>query len=108
MNQAYNTGVNNAQLAQDTGNYLRQYQQQLLDTQYSNQMNPYNSLQMYKSLIGDPTVLSSSNSIGLDNSTSNSFGNSFNNSYSYGMGANMGSNSATGNSKSFGANIGFG
>jgi hypothetical protein len=107
MNQAYNTGVNNAQLAQDTGNYLRQYQQQLLDTQYSNQMNPYNSLQMYKSLIGDPTVLSSSNSIGLDNSTSNSFGNSFNNSYSYGMGANMGSNSATGNSKSFSANVGF-
>jgi hypothetical protein len=108
MNQAYNTGVNNAQLAQDTGNYLRQYQQQLLDTQYSNQMNPYNSLQMYKSLIGDPTVLSSSNSIGLDNSTSNSFGNSFNNSYSYGMGGNMGSNSATGNSKSFNANVGFG
>jgi hypothetical protein len=108
MNQAYNTGVNNAQLAQDTGGQLRQYQQQLLDTQYSNQMNPYNSLQMYKSLIGDPTVLSSSNSIGLDNSTSNSFGNSFNNSYSYGMGANMGSNSATGNSKSFNANVGFG
>lgn len=108
MNQAYNTGVNNAQLAQDVGGQLRQYQQQLLDTQYSNEMNPYNSLQMYKSLIGDPTVLSSSNSIGLDNSTSNSFGNSFNNSYSYGMGANMGSNSATGNSKSFNANVGFG
>lgn len=108
MNQAYNTGVNNAQLAQDVGGQLRQYQQQLLDTQYSNQMNPYNSLQMYKSLIGDPTVLSSSNSIGLDNSTSNSFGNSFNNSYSYGMGANMGSNSATGSSKSFNANVGFG
>ena len=108
MNQAYNTGVNNAQLAQDTGGQLRQYQQQLLDTQYSNAMNPYNSLQMYKSLIGDPTVLSSSNSIGLDNSTSNSFGDSFNNSYSYGMGANMGSNSATGNSKSFNANVGFG
>jgi hypothetical protein len=108
MNQAYNTGANNAQMTQDTGAMTRQYQQQLLDTQYSNQMNPYNSLQMYKSLIGDPTVLSSSNSIGLDNSTSNSFGNSFNNSYSYGMGANMGSNSATGNAKSFGANVGFG
>ena len=105
MGQAYQTGVNNAQLAQDVGGQLRQYQQQLFDTQYSNQMNPYNSLQMYKSLIGDPTVLSSSNSIGLDNSTSNSFGNSFNNSYSYGMGANVGSNSATGNSKSFGAGV---
>ena len=108
MGQAYQTGVNNAQLAQDVGGQMRQYQQQLLDTQYSNQMNPYNSLQMYKSLIGDPTVLSSSNSIGLDNSTSNSFGNSFNNSYSYGMGANMGSNSATGNSKSFNLEAKFG
>ena len=108
MNQAYNTGANNAQMTQDTGAMMRQYQQQLLDTQYSNQMNPYNSLQMYKSFIGDPTVLSSSNSIGLDNSTSNSFGNSFNNSYSYGMGANMGSNSATGNSKAISAKIGFG
>ena len=108
MGQAYQTGVNNAQLAQDVGGQMRQYQQQLLDTQYSNQMNPYNSLQMYKSLIGDPTVLSSSNSLGLDNSTSNSFGGSFNNSYSYGMGANMGSNSATGNSSSISAKAGFG
>jgi hypothetical protein len=108
MRDAYNTGANNAQLTQDTGAMLRQYQQQLLDTQYSNQMNPYNSLEMYKSFIGDPTVLSSSNSIGLDNSTSNSFGNSSSNSYSYGMGANMGSNSATGNSKSFNVNAGFG
>jgi hypothetical protein len=108
LDQAYRTGVNNAGLATDTGNYLRQYQQQLLDTAYGNQMNPYNSLQMYKSLIGDPTVLSSANSIGLDSSSSNSFGNSFNNSYSYGMGANMGSNSATGSSKSFNASLGFG
>jgi hypothetical protein len=108
MNQAYNTGANNAGMVNDTGAMMRQYQQQLLDTQYSNQMNPYNSLQMYKSFIGDPTVLSSSNSIGLDNSTSNSFSNSFSNSYGYGMGANMGSNSATGNSKSFNANLGFG
>lgn len=108
MNQAYNTGVNNTQLAQNAGGQVRQYQQQLLDTQYNNAMNPYNSLQMYNSIIGAPTVLSSSNSIGLDNSNSNSFGNSFNNSYSYGMGANMGSNSATGGSRSFGANVGFG
>lgn len=108
LGQAYQTGVNNAGLATDTGNYLRQYQQQLLDTAYSNQMNPYNSLQMYKSIIGDPTVLSSANSMGLDSSTSSSFGDSFNNSYSYGMGANMGSNSATGSSKSMNASLGFG
>lgn len=108
LGQAYGTGVQNAQLAQDAGNYMRQYQQQLLDTMYQNQMNPYNSLNMYKSFIGDPTVLSSSNSLGLQGSDSSSFGNSFNNAYSYGMGANMGSNSATGKSSSFSANMGFG
>jgi hypothetical protein len=105
MRDAYNTGANNANMVTDTGGMVRQYQQQLLDANYNNAMNPYNSLGMYKSFIGDPTVLSSSNSIGLDNSTSNSFGNSFNNSYSYGMGGNIGSNSATGNSKSFGASV---
>jgi hypothetical protein len=108
LGQAYQTGVNNAGMAMDTGNYLRQYQQQLLDTMYGNQMNPYNSLQMYKSFIGDPTVLSSGSSIGLDRSSSNSFGNSFNDSYSYGMGANTNTQSATGNSSSFNAGLRFG
>jgi hypothetical protein len=108
MRDAYNTGANNANMVTDTGAMVRQYQQQLLDANYNNAMNPYNSLDMYKSFIGDPTVLSNSNSIGLDNSRSSSFGNSTNNSYSYNMGANMGSNSATGSSKSFGANASFG
>lgn len=108
LNQAYTTGANNAGMVNDTGNMLRQYQQQLLDTTYQNQMNPYQSLQMYKSFIGDPTILSRSNSFGLDNSSSNSFGNSFNDSYSYGMGANMNTGSATGNSSSFNAGISFG
>lgn len=107
LSQAYGTGVNNAQLAQDTGGFIRQYQQQLLDTMYSNQMNPYNSLQMYRSFIGDPTVLSSASSLGLDTSGSRSFGDSFSNNYSYGMGANTSSQSATGTAKSFNANIGF-
>lgn len=108
MRDAYNTGANNANMVTDTGGMVRQYQQQLLDANYNNAMNPYNSLQMYRSFLGDPTVLSNSNSIGLDNSRSSSFGNSTNNSYSYNMGANMGSNSATGSSRSFGANAGFG
>jgi hypothetical protein len=108
MRDAYNTGANNANMVTDTGAMVRQYQQQLLDANYNNAMNPYNSLDMYKSFIGDPTVLSNSNSIGLDNSRSSSFGNSTNNSYSYNMGANMGSNSATGSSRSFGANADFG
>lgn len=108
MRDAYNTGANNANMVTDTGGMVRQYQQQLLDANYNNAMNPYNSLQMYRSFLGNPTVLSNSNSIGLDNSRSSSFGNSTNNSYSYNMGANMGSNSATGSSRSFGANAGFG
>jgi hypothetical protein len=108
MRDAYNTGANNANMVTDTGGMVRQYQQQLLDANYNNAMNPYNSLRMYQSFLGDPTVLSNSNSIGLDNSRSSSFGNSTNNSYGYNMGANMGSNSATGSSRSFGANAGYG
>jgi len=108
MNQAYQTGVTNAGLAMDTGNYLRQYQQQVLDTAFKNQMNPYQGLQMYQSFIGAPTVLSSANSLGLDRSTSNSFGNSFNNAYSYDQSGGQSFNSATGNSKAFNANMSIG
>lgn len=108
LGQAYGTGVNNVQLAQDSGNFMRQYQQQLLDTMYGNQMNPFNSLQMYRSFIGDPTVLSRASSIGLDQSGSRSFGDSFSNNYSYGTGANTSAQSATGSSSSMGFNVGFG
>ncbi len=105
LGQAYNTALSNTQQQMDAGNYLRQYQQQLLDTAFQNQMNPYNSLQMYKSFIGDPTVLGSSSSSSLETSSSNSFGNSFgnsfNNSYSYGMGGNTSAGSGTGNASSF-------
>lgn len=108
LGQAYQTGVNNAGMTTDVGNQLRQYQQQLLDTSFQNQMNPYNSLQMYQSLIGAPTVLSSANSLGIDNSNSSSFGNSFNNSYSYDQSAGQSANSATGKSSSINASVGFG
>ena len=108
LTQAYSTGANNAAMATDAGNFARQYQQQLLDTMYQNQMNPYNSLQMYKSFIGDPTVLSSANSIGLNTSNSSSFGNQFSNSYSYGMGANTNAASGTGSASSFNAGVSYG
>jgi hypothetical protein len=108
LGQAYQTGANNAGMTTDVGNQLRQYQQQLLDTSFQNQMNPYTGLQMYQSLIGAPTVLSSANSIGLDRSNSSSFGNSFNNAYSYDQSAGQSSNSATGNSKAFSLNASMG
>lgn len=108
LTQAYQTGANNAQMAQGAGDYIRQYQQQVLDTAFKNQMNPYTGLQMYQSFLGQPITLSNANSIGLDRSTSNSFGNSFNNSYSYDQSAGQNFNSATGNSKSWNANLSLG
>lgn len=110
IQSAYNTAVNNGQIAQGAGDYNRQYQQQVLDTQYQNQMNPYTSLQMYQSAIGAPTVLSSANSMGVQGSNSNSFGNSSANSYGY---DNSGSQStstgqSTSTAKSFNAGFGFG
>ena len=105
LGQAYQTGLSNTQQQLQAGDYMRQYQQQLLDTMYSNQMNPYNSLQMYKSFIGDPTVLSSANSLGIDQSNSSSTGGSFNNSYSYGMGGNTSAGSGTGSASSFNASV---
>lgn len=108
LNQAYQTGINNAGITTDVGNSLRQYQQQLLDTGFQNQMNPYQGLQMYQSLIGAPTVLSSANSLGIDQSNSNSFGNQFSNAYSYDQSAGQSANSATGNSKSWNANLSMG
>lgn len=105
FNQAYTTGANNAAMATDAGNYLRQYQQQVLDTAFQNQMNPYNSLQMYQSFIGAPTVLASSNSMGLQGSNSSSFGNSFNNSYGYDTGTSQ--SSSKGTTKSGSLSFGF-
>ena len=107
LTNAFGMGNANAQAQTDVGNALRQYQQQLLDTQFQNQMNPYNSLQMYQSFIGAPTLLSNSNSLGLQGSSSSSFGDSFSDSYNYGMGANMGSNSQTGRTSQFNASFGL-
>ena len=108
LQSAYNTGVSNATNQQAAGNYLQQYQQQLLDTMYSNQMNPYTGLQLYQSLLGPTTTLTNSNSMGVNNSTSNSFGNSFNNGYSYNMGAGASAGSGTSTAKSFNLGANFG
>ena len=106
LGQAYTTGAANLDQTQAAGDYLRQYQQQVLDTVFQNRMNPYTGLQMYQSFIGAPTVLSSSNSLGLNRSNSNSFGNSFANSYGYDLGGSNSNSSATSTASSF--NAGFG
>ncbi len=107
LGQAFNTGVQNTALSRDAGDFMRQYQQQLLDTMYGNQMNPFNSLQMYRSMIGDPTVLSRASSLGVDQSRSGSFGDSFSNAYSYDQSAGQSAGSGTGSSSGWNASVGF-
>jgi hypothetical protein len=46
----------------DTGQYMRDYEQALLDRQYNMAMGPYNALNYYSSLVGDPTVLNKAES----------------------------------------------
>lgn len=45
-----------------TGQYLRDYEQALLDRQYNMAMGPYNALNFFSSLVGDPTVLNKAES----------------------------------------------
>lgn len=72
LGQAYQTGLANTQAAQGAGDYIRQYQQQVLDTAFSNQMNPYTGLQMYQSFLGAPIKMSASDSFSNQGSQSTS------------------------------------
>lgn len=50
------------EMMMDTGQYLRDYEQALLDRQYNAAMGPYNALNFFSSLVGDPTVLNKAES----------------------------------------------
>jgi hypothetical protein len=68
-----NTGVG---LSQGSGQYLRDYEQQLLNNQYQRQMSPFNSLNFYNQIVGAPNNLSnaSASSKGSSKSISMGFG----------------------------------
>ena len=60
--------------AQGSGQYMRDYDQQMENYQYRQGMAPYNSLQFYNQQIGDPNNLSSATSSSKGSSKSASFG----------------------------------
>jgi hypothetical protein len=67
----YNTGVGQ-QLA--SGQYGRDFEQQLLNQQFRQGMAPYNSLNFYNQIVGAPNNLSSANSSSTGSSKSRNFG----------------------------------
>lgn len=66
-----NTGVN---MAMNSGNILRDYEQQLLANQYQQGMSPYNSLNFYNQIVGAPTTLSTATASSTGTSKSGGFG----------------------------------
>lgn len=66
-----NTGIASSQGA---GQYMRDYEQQLLGNQYQQGMAPYNSLNFYNQIVGAPNNLSSANSSSTGKSSSFNMG----------------------------------
>lgn len=56
-----------------SGEYTRGYNQELLNAQFANSMNPFAGTEFYSNIIGDPTVLSDSTSTSKSKSTGFSF-----------------------------------
>lgn len=69
--QMANTGLN---VAQGADQYLRDYDQQLLNNQYQQAMSPYNSLNFYNQIVGAPNNLSQATSSSRGRSRSANFG----------------------------------
>ena len=101
LTQAYQTGLGNAQAAQGAGDYIRQYQQQVLDTAFSNQMNPYTGLQLYQSFLGGPIKMSASDS--FSNQGSQSTSGSQSTALGYDLGYGFGQNTSNTTMKSKGS-----
>lgn len=66
-----NTGVG---MSQGSGQYLRDYEQQLLENQYQRAMSPYNSLNFYNQIVGAPNNLSEATSSSRGKSTTLNLG----------------------------------
>jgi hypothetical protein len=60
--------------AQGSGQYGRDYEQQLFNQQYRQQMAPYNSLNFYNQIVGAPNNLSSATSSSTGKSSGMNFG----------------------------------
>jgi hypothetical protein len=62
--QGYNNMMAGVGMQQGAGQYIRDYDQQLLNNQYQQAMSPFNSLNFYSNLVGAPNNLSESESSG--------------------------------------------
>jgi hypothetical protein len=74
--QGYGNMMSGVGMQQGAGQYIRDYDQQMLNNQYQQAMSPFNSLNFYSQLVGAPNNLSSasSNSSGNSSSTNVGFG----------------------------------
>jgi hypothetical protein len=66
-----NTGIG---LSQGAGQYMRDYDQQLLERNYQAAMSPYNSLNFYNQIVGAPNNLSQATSSSKGKSSSINMG----------------------------------
>ena len=74
--QGYGNMMSGVGMQQGAGQYMRDYDQQLLNNQYQQAMSPFNSLNFYNQIVGAPNNLSSasSNSSGKSSGSSIGFG----------------------------------
>lgn len=60
--QGYNNMMTGVGMQQGAGQYMRDYDQQLLNNEYQQGMSPFNSLNFYNQVVGAPNNLSSASS----------------------------------------------
>ncbi len=72
--QGYNNMMAGVGMQQGAGQYMRDYEQQLLNNQYQQAMSPFNSLNFYNQIVGAPNNLSSASSSSSGSSSGSSFG----------------------------------
>lgn len=72
--QGYNNMMAGVGMQQGAGQYMRDYDQQLLNNQYQQAMSPFNSLNFYNQIVGAPNNLSSASSSSSGSSSGSSVG----------------------------------
>ena len=72
--QGYNNMMAGVGMQQGAGQYIRDYDQQLLNNEYQQAMSPFNSLNFYNQIVGAPNNLSSASSSSSGSSSGSSFG----------------------------------
>jgi hypothetical protein len=72
--QGYGNMMSGVGMQQGAGQYIRDYDQQMLNNQYQQAMSPFNSLNFYNQIVGAPNNLSSASSSSSGSSSGSSVG----------------------------------